>query len=198
MKLHRRMTQSCFFLGLLTAIHPLVLTAQSNTTSAIAGTVTDATGAALAGADVTAEDIGTGARRVGKTNQQGFFLFAQVDPGTYALTASAAGFAEQKSEPFAVEVGRTATLNLKLSPAAVSQTVEVHADTALISLDNPNTATTLEAQAIERLPNPGQDLTTLAQFAPGALMNTAGSSNDAKAAGGYGNVEFNGLPSTSI
>ena len=66
----------------------------------------------------------------------------------------------------------------------MAQTVEVHADTALISLDNPNTATTLEAKAIERLPNPGQDLTTLAQFAPGALMNTAGSSNDAKAAGG--------------
>jgi hypothetical protein len=37
----------------------------------------------------------------------------------------------------------------------------------------------------------------IAQFAQGALMNTAGSSNDAKAAGGYGNVEFNGLPATS-
>ncbi len=37
----------------------------------------------------------------------------------------------------------------------------------------------------------------MAQFAQGALMNTAGSSNDAKAAGGYGNVEFNGLPATS-
>src|SRR6202044_149182 len=43
----------------------------------------------------------------------------------------------------------------------------------------------------------GQDLTYLAQFAQGALMSTAGSSSDAKAAGGYGNVEFNGLPATS-
>jgi hypothetical protein len=50
---------------------------------------------------------------------------------------------------------------------------------------------------IKNLPNPGQDLTYLAQFAQGALMNTAGSSSDAKAPGGYGNVEFNGLPATS-
>lgn len=197
MKLHRRMTHSFFLLLLLTAVNPALLSAQSNTTSAIAGTVTDATGAALAGADMTAEDAGTGERRVGKTNEQGRFLFAQVEPGTYTVRASAAGFAQQKSEPFAVEVGRTVTLELKLAPAAVAQTVEVHADTALISLDNPNTATTLEAKTIERLPNPGQDLTFVAQFAPGALMNTAGSSNDARAAGGYGNVEFNGLPATS-
>ncbi len=64
-------------------------------------------------------------------------------------------------------------------------------------MENANTSTTLEAKTIASLPNPGQDLTYVAQFAPGALMNTAGSSNDAKAAGGYGNVEFNGLPATS-
>ena len=67
----------------------------------------------------------------------------------------------------------------------------------MLTLENPNTTTTLESKTIARLPNPGQDLTYIAQFAPGALMNTAGSSNDAKAAGGYGNVEFNGLPATS-
>ena len=66
-----------------------------------------------------------------------------------------------------------------------------------MSLENANTSTTLEAKTIKSLPNPGQDLTYVAQFAEGALMNTAGSSNDAKAAGGYGNVEFNGLPATS-
>ena len=47
------------------------------------------------------------------------------------------------------------------------------------------------------MPNPGSDITFIAQFAPGALMNTAGSSNDSKSPGGYGNVEFNGLPATS-
>lgn len=75
--------------------------------------------------------------------------------------------------------------------------MEVRAESALMSLENPNTSTTLDAKTIKNLPNPGQDLTYVAQFAQGALMNTAGSSNDAKASGGYGNVEFNGLPATS-
>ncbi len=133
----------------------------------------------------------------GKPTADGRFLFSQVNPGTYTVTVRANGFAEQTSPPVAVEVGRTVTLNLTLSLSSTSQSVEVTAQQAMLSLENPNTTTTLEAKTIASLPNPGQDLTYITQFAPGALMNTAGSSNDAKAAGGYGNVEFNGLPATS-
>ena len=94
-------------------------------------------------------------------------------------------------------VGRNVALNFTLKVSSAAQTVEVTAQQGLLALNNPNTTTTLEAKTIKSLPNPGQDLTYIAQFAEGALMNTAGSSNDAKAAGGYGNVEFNGLPATS-
>jgi hypothetical protein len=171
--------------------------AQSGTSSAISGTVTDATGAALAKAAVTAASIETKATRMGETNAEGRFLFSQVNPGSYVVTVKASGFAEQSSRPVAVEVGRTVTLNFTLTVASTSQSVEVTAEQAQLSLENPNTTTTLESKTIASLPNPGQDLTFIVQFSPGALMNTAGSSNDAKAAGGYGNVEFNGLPATS-
>ena len=83
-------------------------------------------------------------------------------------------------------------MNFSLQISSASENVEVRAEQGLLSLDNPNTTTTLEEKTIKSLPNPGQDLTYIAQFAQGALMNTAGSSNDAKGAGGYGNVEFNG------
>ncbi len=146
---------------------------------------------------MTAIDVNTKAVRAGRSNAEGRFLFSQVNPGTYLLMVSASGFAEQRSQPVAVDVGRTLTLNFRLAVSSASQTVEVTADQQLLSLENPNTTTTLEAKTIASLPNPGQDLTYIAQFSPGALMNTAGSSNDAKAAGGYGNVEFNGLPATS-
>jgi hypothetical protein len=109
----------------------------------------------------------------------------------------AQGFATVQSQPMAVVVGQTATVDFTLYPARSSEVVQVTTQPALMSLENPNTTTTLAAKTIGSLPNPGQDLTYLAQFAQGALMNTAGSSNDAKAAGGYGNVEFNGLPATS-
>ena len=97
----------------------------------------------------------------------------------------------------AVEVGRTVTLNFTLRLNLHQHRPWKSRPTKPLSLDNPNVTTTLEEKTIATLPNPGQDLTYIAQFSPGALMNTAGSSNDAKAAGGYGNVEFNGLPATS-
>ena len=171
--------------------------AQSGTSSALAGTIVDGTGAVVPNAQVKATDVNTGAVRTAQSNADGRYLFAQINPGTYRVAVEAGSFGVAESPPTTVPVGQTIAINFSLSPAATSQTIEVTTQTGLLSLENPNTSTTLEAKAIENLPNPGQDLTYVAQFAPGALMNTAGSSNDAKAAGGYGNVEFNGLPATS-
>src|SRR5580700_3246736 len=181
----------------LTIVNSGLLQAQSGTSSALSGEVTDASGAAVPNATVTVTDVNTKATRTGATDAGGHFLFSQINPSTYQVTVEARSFASSKSEPTAVGVGRTVALNFSLRVQSSSQTVEVTAQQGLLSLDNPNTTTTIDAKAIRNLPNPGQDLTYLAQFAQGALMNTAGSSNDAKAAGGYGNVEFNGLPATS-
>jgi hypothetical protein len=182
---------------LLTMVNMRLGVAQSGTSSAISGTVVDPNGAALPNAEVTAINADTRAARTGQTNAGGLFIFSQLNPGVYTVRVQAPGFSDQTSPLVAVPVGRTVTLNFRLFLSATAQTVEVRADQAMLTLENPNTTTTLESKTISSLPNPGQDLTFLAQFAPGALMNTAGSSNDAKAAGGYGNVEFNGLPATS-
>jgi len=183
--------------SLLTMVNSFRSLAQSGTSSALAGTVADRSGAVVANAQIKATELNTGAVRSVQSNPDGRFLFSQVNPGTYRIEVHAQGFGPAESEPTIVSVGQTASVNFSLSPAAAEQTVEVEAQVGLMSLENPNTSTTLEAETIKNLPNPGQDLTYVAQFAPGALMNTAGSSNDAKAAGGYGNVEFNGLPATS-
>src|SRR5271168_1027025 len=182
------------FLLMLTIVN---IWAQSGTSSALAGNVLDPSGAVIPNAQVKATDVNTGSVRDVQTNPEGRYLFSQVNPGTYRIEVHAEGFGLGRSQPTIVSVGQTALVNFNLSPAATSQSVEVTTQSALMSLENPNTSTTLDAKTIKSLPNPGQDLTYIAQFAQGALMNTAGSSNDAKAAGGYGNVEFNGLPATS-
>ncbi len=175
----------------------LYLMAQSGTSSALAGIVTDSSGAVIPHALVSATETETKASRMVQTDAQGAFHFSQINPGTYEVSIQAKGFAEQQSQPTVVPVGRTIALNFTLQVSSSSETVVVEPRQGLLSLENPNTTTTLDAQTIKRLPNAGQDLTFIAQFAQGALLNTAGSSNDAKAAGGYGNVEFNGLPATS-
>jgi hypothetical protein len=181
----------------LTGVNANVSAAQSGTSSALTGEVTDPSGAAVPRVTVTVTDTDTKATRTGRTDSTGHFLFSQINPGTYQVMVEATGFTASKSEPTSIGVGRTVSLNFTLHVQSSNETVEVTAQQGLLSMDNPNTATTIEANTIKNLPNPGQDLTYVAQFAQGALMNTAGSSNDAKAAGGYGNVEFNGLPATS-
>ncbi len=197
MNLSKKLIVNRIFLLLLIAVNTSFLLAQSETSSAISGVVTDVSGAVIPGVQVTATEVDTGATRAAITNATGRYLFSQIDPGNYRISVTAKGFAPQQSQPAHLGVGNTVALNFTLSVSSASQTVHVNARPSLPSLDNPNTTTQIEAKTIKRLPNPGQDLTFIAQFAQGALMNTAGSSNDAKAAGGYGNVEFNGLPATS-
>jgi hypothetical protein len=197
--MHQRKTSGHFSLLilLLIMVNSRGLGAQSGTSSAISGTITDASGAALPHAKVSAIEVDTQAIRRVESDANGRFLFSQVNPGRYTVTVWAEGFRPQTSQPIAVEVGRTTALNFTLTVSAATQTIEVTAQQTLLTLENPNTTTTIESKTISNLPNAGSDLTFIAQFAPGALMNTAGSSNDNKAPGGYGNVEYNGLPATS-
>ncbi len=197
MKFDPMLRRTFLYVIYLTLLNPIFLCAQSEISGAISVTVKDTTGAVIPDATVTATDVDTQAARRATSGADGRALFSQVNPGTYTVTVSAHSFSAQSSKPVVVGVGRTVAIGFRLSVSSNIQTVEVSAQQAVTSLENPDTITTLRARTISKLPNPGQDLTYIAQFAPGALMNTAGSSNDAKAPGGYGNVEFNGLPATS-
>ncbi len=172
--------------------------AQGETTSAIVGQVTDASGAAIPGCAVTVTNRDTGFERSRKTDDQGRFNFPQLTPGTYSVKVQAEGFDPQQNDEVFAGLGQKQSVNFTLKVAESKQIVEVTGTPALINPGNANTSTTLNAPALENLPNPGGDLTYPLQFAPGALMNTAGSGNDfVGSTNGYGNVEFNGLPALS-
>ncbi|HLY19524.1 MAG TPA: carboxypeptidase regulatory-like domain-containing protein [Bryobacteraceae bacterium] len=172
---------------------------QGETTSAIAGQVADPSGAALPGATVRLMGIGTGIERTARTGDSGRFSFSQLKPGAYSLEAAALGFERQRKSSISAAVGQTQTVDFVLVVAAAAhEGIVVTTEAPLINTDNANTATTLAAESIANLPNPGSDLTYPVQFAPGALINTAGSSNDfVGGQNGYGNVQFNGLPALS-
>jgi hypothetical protein len=172
--------------------------AQGETTSGIEGQVTDATAAAIPGATVTITNRDTGLQRSFKTDDQGRFNFTQLKPGAYSVKAEAEGFDPQQIDSVFSGLGQKQTVNFRLKVAQSQQTVEVSGAPPLINPGNANTSMNLSAPALENLPNSGGDLTYPLQFAPGALINTAGSSNDfVGTTTGYGNVEFNGLPALS-
>ena len=171
---------------------------QGETTSAIVGSVVDPTGAAISGAIVTVANVENGLKRSVKTDDSGRFSFPQLKPGVYSVKAEADGFETQQNNSVSAQLGQKQTVDFRLNIQSASATVQVQEQAPLINPDNPNTSTTLTARALEDLPNPGGDMTYPIQFAAGALINTAGSGNDfVGGTNGYGNVQFNGLPSLS-
>jgi hypothetical protein len=177
---------------------PAEALAQGETTSAIVGQVRDTTNAVVPGAIVTITNPDTGLRRSAKTDDLGRFNFPQLKPGTYSVKVEAPGFEPRQNNNVVSALGQKQTVDFTLGVARSRETAEVSSEAPILNPENANTSTTLNAPALEDLPNPGGDLTYPLQFAPGALINTAGSGNDfVGGTNGYGNVEFNGLPALS-
>src|SRR6202023_3072829 len=140
----------------------------------------------------------TGLRRSASTDDSGRFNFPQLKPGAYSVKVEAEGFEPQQNDAVSAALGQKQTVDFRLKIAQSNQTVEISSEAPLLNPENANTSTTLNARALEDLPNPGGDMTYPLQFAAGALINTAGSGNDfVGGTNGYGNVEFNGLPALS-
>ncbi len=179
-------------------ICPACVYAQGETTSAIAGRVSDESGGAVPRAEVTIVSNETGLRRSVLTNDLGRFQFPQLIPGPYTVRVTARGFQPNENTGVAAALGRTQSVDFVLIVQAIKQNVTVTEQPPLIDAQNANTSTTFASPRLENLPNPGGDLTYPLQFSAGALINTAGNGNDfVGGTNGYGNVEFNGLPALS-
>jgi len=191
-------TRLALLLSIATVLFSMQALGQGETTSAIVGEVRDAANAVEPGATVTITNRETGLKRIAQTDDAGRFNFPQLKPGAYSVKVAAQGFEPQQNDNVVSGLGQKQTVDFTLKLARSIETVEVNSEPPLINPENANTSTTLNAHALEDLPNPGGDLTYPLQFAPGALINTAGSSNDfVGGTNGYGNVEFNGLPALS-
>ena len=151
---------------------------QGETTSAIVGQVSDASGAPIPNAKVTVTNKDTGLRRSASTDDSGRFNFPQLKPGPYSVKVEAGGFDPQQNDAVSSALGQKQTVDFSLKIAQSNQTVTITSQAPILNLENANTSTTLNAHALEDLPNPGGDLTYPLQFAAGALVNTAGSGND--------------------
>src|SRR5271154_3094552 len=165
-------------LAVVTSLPPPQAVAQGETTSAIVGQVRDTTNAVVPGATVAITNLETGLRRSAKTDDAGRFNFPQLKPGTYSVRVEARGFDPRENDNVISGLGQKQTVDFTLKVARSNEAVEVNSEAPLINLQNANTSSTLNAPALENLPNPGGDLTYPLQFSAGALINTAGCGND--------------------
>ena len=168
---------------------PGISLAQSVVTGGISGVVTDPTGAVIVGATVNLKNNATGESFTTTTGTSGSFQFTLLKPGTYVVSASQSGF-KQTTESVEVLLGQTIAANLKMEIGSGAVTVEVTAQGALLQTEDANISSNFDTKMIQNVPNPGGDITYVAQSAPGVTMNNS-------TGGGYGNFSAFGLPATA-
>ena len=162
---------------------------QSIVTGGIAGTVTDATGAVVGDAKLTLKSSDTGQAFTYTSSAGGEYVFSLLKPGGYILSVVKDGF-KTSTRPVTVVLGTTVTVNVPLEIGSASTTVEVSVEQAQLQTENANISTNFETKQIQEIPNPGGDVTYIAQTAPGVTMSNS-------AGGGFGNFSTFGLPGTS-
>ncbi|WP_260706601.1 TonB-dependent receptor [Edaphobacter flagellatus] len=139
---------------------------QNSATSDIRGTVTDPTGAAVIGVEVTIHEIRTGVTKRLETNGAGLYDAVSILPGTYAVTFSKPGFKKVVNSDITLDTGAI-TLNATLVIGANSETVSVDAEEVQLKTENAEQSATLKAETMTELPNVGLSWTNFTQTLPG-------------------------------
>ena len=164
----KRMLFICAVSLFLIGLTCLQARAQQITGGTVAGTVTDNSGAAVAGAQVTLTDLATNAPRTATTNAQGHYIFNNVPPSTYSLQVTKQGFNAAAVPSLTVQVGSVATQDITLKVGAVNTTVTVSESSASqLQTMNSTIGNTVSGTALDALPALGRDAATFVTLQPG-------------------------------
>jgi Carboxypeptidase regulatory-like domain len=147
--------------------------AQSASTGALAGTVTDPSGAVIAGATVTATSLATGQTRTTTTDANGLYKFSLLPPGNYSVKFSAMGFKTAEVPSIAVNVTETPTLNRSLEIGATTQEVTVSSTAETIQTQNATVGGLVGGQTVTSLPLSTRNYTQVIDLSPGVVANVA-------------------------
>jgi len=135
----------------------------------IAGTVLDATAAAVPGAAVTLTNIGTSEKRTMQSDSSGSYRFVNLVPTGYRLEAEKSGFKHFAREPIVVEVQNALTIDIAMEVGAVTQTVEVTAQTPLLQPQTSDLGQVVAGRSVTDMPLNGRNPLALVALVPGVI-----------------------------
>lgn len=141
------------------------------TTSSILGSITDATGAAIQNASITVKDIDRNLTKTAKSNEQGFYRVDFLVAGNYTVSVSAVGFKTTVQSGISLSAGVPATIDLKLSPGAVTESVQVTSAAPIVETSNAEIGTTVDPKDFTELPLINRNPYTLLDLTPGVQSN---------------------------
>jgi hypothetical protein len=191
------MSASLDFRKLINALLTMALVASSValyaqttiSTGSVQGTVTDQSGALVAGAKVTITNKATGRVINVTTTSAGAYASGALTPGDYVVRVEAKGFKTSEAS-FTVQVGVTSSGNIKLQVGEATQVVEVQASDVQVNTEQDTVQGVLTTQQIENLPINGRNFLDLAQLEPGVQIQDGGNFDPTK--NGFSSISFGG------
>ncbi len=136
-------------------------------TGGVQGTVTDASGAPIAGAKVVIVNDGTNATLTAITPASGGYTFSPLRIGSYTLTVSYQGFQTSTQKGVSVNVGQEVVSDFSLQPGKISEIVEVTSTPPVLQSQDASVGQVVDTHAVNDLPLNGRNFTFLAQLAAG-------------------------------
>jgi hypothetical protein len=167
----------------------VIASAQTQTTGRIAGTVRDAQGAVIVGAEVVVENPATADERAAMSDSTGNYSVPLLPPANYDLKIQAKGFASAIFHNLSVGLSETTNVNAILQVAQTSFEVNVTDAAPLLRGDSSELSTTLDSRSLTEMPLPTRNFLQLLTLAPGV---TAPLTNNSAIGRNSPNVSVNG------
>ncbi|MDT7603311.1 MAG: hypothetical protein QOF61_1308 [Acidobacteriota bacterium] len=143
-------------------------------TSRITGTVTDSTGAVVAGATVTAKNEATGVTQTQVTTEAGLYSFSSLPVGAYTISVERQGFKTTQKTGNQLLVDTPLSADITLEAGQVSEVVTVQGGAEQLQTSNATIGNVVEQRAIEQLPLNGRNPLTLLVYEPGVVQRSFG------------------------
>src|SRR5713226_2126011 len=151
--------------------------AQTVSTGAVTGVVTDPSGAAIAGLAITATEKGTGFKRSATTDTSGSYRFSLLPPGDYQLQFVATGFKTALPPVVTIAVTEVSTLNVQMVIGEAVDTVEVTTAAQLVQAENAALGTVVDSRTITELPLSTRNFTQVLTMSTGVVADVSSAAN---------------------
>ncbi|MDX2150876.1 MAG: TonB-dependent receptor [Bryobacteraceae bacterium] len=149
-----------------------VILAQSEVgTANLSGTVTDPSGAAIAGAKVTVSSKATGLTRVTETSEAGLYNLPRLPVGSYDLAIEAQGFKSARKAEIPLSVGAQLTFDVRLEVGATSEAITVTGEVPIVETTRTQASTVVNQKAVNDLPINGRNFLDFTLLTPGVVRD---------------------------
>ncbi len=184
-----------FVMALIVLVSPRTMWAQKDTGS-IVGTVTDATGAAITGAQVVVTDVERGGEFRTTTSHSGEYVASPLKVGRYRVTVESSGFKKAESSIIELSVQQRAVVNVTLQVGASSESVVVTGAAPLLEVETSGLSQVVDMKEVANLPLNGRNFAQLALLSPGTSPSEPGARDEQSygfSAGGARSLQNNFL-----